>query len=236
MKADFFRKDFLQNLSPDYLEAVVQLCAEFDQFASEASMPDGNYDSGYYQDFIEIAAIFESFAAFKGEHIEFPEFGSNKESNMGVVTNVIYRLSEATHRELTERTTQSTWKQKTNEYKALFNAEPVYEFSTDDYNRVQDIVDELRKMISASNLITPDHKRRLLRRLEAMQSELHKKTSDIDRFWGFVAEAGIVARKFGEDLKPITERVEELGKIVIAVVMAKEGIQALPDITKLLKK
>ena len=68
-----------------------------------------------------------------------------------------------------------------------------------------------------------------------MQSEIHKKSSDIDRFWGFVAEAGIVTRKFGEDMKPISDRVTELGKIVIAVIMSKEGIQALPDITKLLE-
>jgi hypothetical protein len=61
-----------------------------------------------------------------------------------------------------------------------------------------------------------------------------KDTSDIDRFWGFIAEAGIVARKFGEDLKPISDRATELGRIVIAVVMAKEGVKSLPDITKLL--
>ena len=67
-----------------------------------------------------------------------------------------------------------------------------------------------------------------------MQNEIHKKTSDIDRFWGFVAEAGIVARKFGEDLKPISDRVTELGKIVVAVIMSHEGIKALPEISKLL--
>ena len=36
-------------------------------------------------------------------------------------------------------------------------------------------------------------------------------------------------------MKPISDRVTELGKIVIAVIMSKEGIQALPDITKLLE-
>jgi hypothetical protein len=67
-----------------------------------------------------------------------------------------------------------------------------------------------------------------------MQRELHKNATDIDRFWSFIAETGIVARKFGEDLKPITDRAMEVGRIVFAVVMAKEGIKALPEITKLL--
>jgi hypothetical protein len=90
-------------------------------------------------------------------------------------------------------------------------------------------------LIQKAVLIPKQHKERLLKRLEAMQKELHKSTSNIDRFWGFVAEAGIVARKFGEDLKPINDRVTELGRIVIAVIMAKEGIQALPEIVKILQ-
>ena len=37
-------------------------------------------------------------------------------------------------------------------------------------------------------------------------------------------------RKFGEDLAPISERVLELGGIVINVIFAKEGIKALPEV------
>jgi len=70
--------------------------------------------------------------------------------------------------------------------------------------------------------------------LEAMQGELHKKTSDIDRFWGFIGEVGINIRKFGENMRPISERVQELGKIVIAVIYAKEGIPLPPEVSKFL--
>ena len=110
----------------------------------------------------------------------------------------------------------------------------MYEFSDQDYSRVQVLINELRDEINKSSLITEDHKRRLLKRLEAMQVELHKKTSDIDRFWGFIGEAGITIRKFGEDMQPITNRVQELGRIVIAVIFAKEGIKALPEVSQIL--
>jgi hypothetical protein len=66
-----------------------------------------------------------------------------------------------------------------------------------------------------------------------MHAELHKKTSDIDRFWGFIGEAGIAMRKFGDDLAPISERILELGGIVITVIFAKEGIQALPEVSQI---
>lgn len=69
-----------------------------------------------------------------------------------------------------------------------------------------------------------------------MQVELHQTNSDIDRFWGFIGEVGVAVRKFGEDLKPISERAQELSKLVITAVMMREGITALPMIVKLLEK
>ena len=73
-----------------------------------------------------------------------------------------------------------------------------------------------------------------MRRLEAMHGELRRKTNDIDRFWGFIGEAGIAMRKFGEDLSPISERVLELGGLVVGVIFAKEGIKALPEVSQIL--
>jgi hypothetical protein len=67
-----------------------------------------------------------------------------------------------------------------------------------------------------------------------MRGELYRKTSDIDRFWGFLGEAGIAMRKFGDDLAPISQRVLELGSIVIGVIFAKEGIRALPEVSQIL--
>ena len=42
-----------------------------------------------------------------------------------------------------------------------------------------------------SEVLESDHKQRLLAKLETLQSELHKKVSNLDRFIGFMSEAGI---------------------------------------------
>ncbi len=47
-----------------------------------------------------------------------------------------------------------------------------------------------------------------------MQSELHKKISDVDRYWGLVAEAGVVLGKLSKDSKPIVARIKELAEII----------------------
>jgi len=99
---------------------------------------------------------------------------------------------------------------------------------------VHELANELRDLIRDSSLIGEDHRRRLLRRLEAMQAELRKKTNDIDRFWGFLGEAAITMRKFGEDLQPVSQRVFELSRIIMNVILGKEGIKALPELSQML--
>lgn len=88
-----------------------------------------------------------------------------------------------------------------------------YEFTDGDLKRIQQIINELREQISKSDLFEADHRRRLLRRLEALQSEMHKKMSDIDRIWGLVGDAGVAIGKFGTDAKPFVDRIRELSQI-----------------------
>jgi hypothetical protein len=88
-----------------------------------------------------------------------------------------------------------------------------YEFSAGDLSRIQVLINELREEITASDLFENGHKQRLLRRLEVMQSEMHKKMGDVDRIWGLIGDAGIVIGKFGKDAKPMVDRIKEMTKI-----------------------
>jgi hypothetical protein len=69
-------------------------------------------------------------------------------------------------------------------------------------------------LIFGSEVIEDNHKQHLLKRLERLQSELHKKMSDLDRFLGFVGDAGVVMGKFGKDAKPLTDRIKDIMNIV----------------------
>lgn len=99
-----------------------------------------------------------------------------------------------------------------------------YVFSDDDFSTIQKLINEMRDIITSSDIITANHKRRLLERLERMQRELHKTTSDLDRFWGFIGEAGIAIGKFGNDIKPLVDRIHELAKIVWKTITLKETL------------
>ena len=73
-------------------------------------------------------------------------------------------------------------------------------------------------MISATDEIAPDHKQRLLKKLEKFQSEFHKKVSDVDRFGGFLLEVSAAIGQAGENVKPVVDRIRELVGIIWPVM------------------
>ena len=89
-----------------------------------------------------------------------------------------------------------------------------YEFSQGDLMRVQVLLNELRDQIANATQLDKEHQQRLLHRLEKLQAEIHKKVSDLDRFWGLVGDAGVVLGKLGRDAKPIVDRIHEIAAIV----------------------
>lgn len=101
-----------------------------------------------------------------------------------------------------------------NKKKTILERGFYYEFTEGDLKRIQDIINELREKIRASELFEEKHKTRLLSKLERLQSELHKRMSDVDRFWGLVGDAGVVIGKFGKDAKPFVDRIKEISDIV----------------------
>lgn len=100
-----------------------------------------------------------------------------------------------------------------------------YEFTDGDLKRIQQLLNELREMVSASTELDDSHKQRLLRRLEKMQSELHKKMSDIGRFYELMGDAGVALGKLGTDAKPIVDRIKELAGIAWKTQARAEQLQ-----------
>jgi len=99
-------------------------------------------------------------------------------------------------------------------YESMFKSSFAYEFSQGDLDRIQVLINELRSHITESKSLEADHKQRLLKKLEKLQNEVHKRMSDLDKFWGLIGDAGVVLGKLGKDAKPIVDRVREVGEIV----------------------
>jgi len=98
-------------------------------------------------------------------------------------------------------------------YGSFFDRQAPYEFVESDLTRVQQLITELRELIAKTNELEEGHKERLLMRLEALQREMHRRMSSLDRCWGFIIEAGLVLGQFGENVKPLTDRIVEMAKV-----------------------
>ncbi|KIY38013.1 hypothetical protein TZ03_24830 [Pseudomonas sp. 10-1B] len=99
-----------------------------------------------------------------------------------------------------------------------------YEFTEGDVNRIQVLINELRTLISDNTELEDQHKRRLLKRLEKLQSEMHKKMSDLDHFYGLTVEGSVMLKKVGGNLKPIVDRISEITKITWATQSRAEDL------------
>lgn len=88
-----------------------------------------------------------------------------------------------------------------------------YDFTEADIHRVQNLINELRGLLTADSSLDEGHKRRLLSRLEALQKELHKRVSDLSHFYNLMGDAGVALGKLGKDAKPFVDRIREIVQI-----------------------
>lgn len=107
----------------------------------------------------------------------------------------------------------SLQRQFENRFKKIIKGGFGYDFSEADVSRVQTLIDELRKLLTADNSLDDDHKRRLLFRLEKLQKELHKRVSDLSNFYNLMGDAGVALGKLGKDAKPLVDRITEILQI-----------------------
>ena len=121
-------------------------------------------------------------------------------------------------------------------YKSIVSNGFVYEFSQGDLDAVQERVNELRSLITAVKGLEKEHQQRLLRRLEKLQGELHKKVSDLDKFWGLIGDAGVVMGKLGNDAKPIVDRMREIADIVWRTQSRAEELPSGTELPRLENK
>ncbi|MBL4586070.1 MAG: hypothetical protein JKX84_03300 [Flavobacteriales bacterium] len=169
---------------------------------------------------VDFHFLLEAYCARNGFSILQVKLGTNKTNNVQFVETVFDDLQK----KLETRKTISFVDQSQERLKLLFDNVFCYEFTEGDLGKIQELVNELREIISASELFTADHQQRILRRLEKLQGELHKKVSDLDRFWGLIGDAGVVIGKFGNDAKPIVDRIKEIADIVWRTQSHSEGL------------
>ena len=202
-----FTEEFLRSLSGDPILDMQRIC---EQILSE--IPTKKYSSRdeQYIELLDATGLFLLLVEVHKLDFHLPNLTSDIGSNINLLMD-FYRTIK---RKIDVDASTLIIARAKVKYSILTETIFVYEFSDGDLKRIQQLINELRDIISESKEIGDDHKRRLLKKLEKLQSELHKKMSDLDRFWGILGEAGVILYNLGVNAKPMIDRIREIIYIV----------------------
>lgn len=203
------RQEFLEAFETygnDYLNVAKQICritlGEIDH--EQPGFTDENIETMIEADTV-LDTIFTNWDAAPVNYVKT----SSPNSKMAAIYNAIQKLTSDIEK-IEAKEQQSI---VASQVLMAMGKQFHYEFSQGDIERVQQLVNELRNWLVQCGDITEEHRQRILRRLERLQAEIHKKTSDLDRLWGLIGDAGVALGKFGKEAKPFVDRIRELTQI-----------------------
>jgi hypothetical protein len=204
-----FDDKFLQSLPDDRYAALLMICQHSREWLEELDTREGLAD-------IDTAKAVELLAALTEMQSRLPDVEYKlpaPEVPGRELIRALIPIVDLLHRRAQAEMQKHGFAQVRRALSAMLPKGYALEFTDGDIQRIQDLINELRDHISKSRDFAEDHKQRLLRRLERLQGEVHKRMSDADRIFGLIGDAGVAIGKFGKNAKPIVDRIRELAEI-----------------------
>ncbi|MCF6331443.1 MAG: hypothetical protein L3I99_07885 [Sulfurimonas sp.] len=99
-------------------------------------------------------------------------------------------------------------------YENIF-AKKIYTFTEEEHETIQTKINDLRDKILKSTEIDKKHRERVLKKLEEMQKELHKKMANLDKFLGGMVSVGHALGLTAKEAKPFTDDVKDILNITL---------------------
>lgn len=90
---------------------------------------------------------------------------------------------------------------------------PHFSLPPDEAKRISVLCEQMRKIVFSSTQIDHAHKVRLLNRISAIEAETQKGRGLFDVVRGGINDLGETLGKFGSDIKPLTDRMQEVVSI-----------------------
>jgi hypothetical protein len=210
--AMYFDDEFLKSLPDDWTYAVEKIAEKFKDVFPKYDLSDDKY---YYivQEAQLLLTVFCQKKLPKRRY-NVPNLTGTRKANVQNVSKFIEKLFTDSQKHIKQQVDAKKQDHYKNVFEIAFGDVFHFEFTEGDLERIQQLINELRDLISKTKKLKQKHKQRLLSKLEKLQSEFHKKVTDLDRVWGFLIEASIVLGQAGENIKPMVDRIRELVSIV----------------------
>ena len=90
---------------------------------------------------------------------------------------------------------------------------PQFSLEEKEKERVLKLSEDMRKIVFSSSIFDEPHKRRLLNRIAAIETEVHQKNGRLDVVLAGVVDVGDALGKFGKKVEPLTKRMKEVADL-----------------------
>ena len=206
-----FGDEFLASLHDDPLAGTQQICRRIDALLEECSH-ESDWSQYVYDGLLEAYSLLVEMIDVQLIHVQavIPTLEGIASKDCPLIMDFLRALDSS----IRSQSSKLQEEKLRGKFRLVLGSAFAYEFSQGDLDKVQGLINELRDQLSNTDGLEDEHRQRLLRRLEKLQTELHKKVSDLDRFWGLIGDAGVVAGKLGKDAKPLVDRIREIAEIV----------------------
>ncbi|OPK11867.1 hypothetical protein [Pseudomonas sp. VI4.1] len=208
----------IENIQVEPLKTAIAACEYVDQLIGERC----DFGPFEHEILMEAYALVSEMA--EARLIEFSTVLDDVEvhhvSSCMAIANFLWGVSYELEQQQAAQTLASMKRQFANIISSSFT----YEFTESDVARIQTLLGELWQLLCDNDELEEQHKRRLLKRIESLQSEIRMKMSDLDHFYGLTVEGSVMRKKVGGNLKPIVDRIMEITKITWATQSRAEDL------------
>jgi len=213
-----FTTDRLAKIPEDPTQGLLYIC----RFFSEVDHENHQTQVGEDADYIEFYVLLRAYCKARSYTYQFEELPLNTPHITSFVRNAFARIGEDAKKASQQRVAQSFDQY----FSGHFSGTLHFELSEGDVSEIQRLTNELRGRIIQTLILEEKHKQRILKRLEAMQMEIHKRQSNLDQVTGTMCEVLAVIKKAGESAEPWTRIVRN----ILVIAWASQGrVYELPS-------
>jgi len=216
-----YTDEFIENLPKDPKLGIYEICNHYTDKIKK--LGSTNNSTGHSIEFI----------ALMNEYLTINELNNIKQNlnkidryDNSIVYGFANRLKEELKKHKIKIETDDSIKKSSERFSSKLRNTFKYTLKDEEINTIQNVLNTLREMINTSEDFEDEHRRRLLKRINELQTELNKEMSTFDHFWGLVIESGVAIGKFGKEAKPFVKLLKELKEVVWG---AQARAESLPD-------
>jgi hypothetical protein len=219
MKTSIYSDDFLAGLPREIPLAGKSLCDAFEIYLQTLN---GQFER-HYEEIAEAYFLLKTFSKQRELPFDvFPTLTGSKKEDVQAIIKSFTEAKEFFDNSSTAYKLSVLEKASEQRFASFFGEGFYYTFSEDNLKTIKDSLKKCQDIIVEIGDIKPSYQHRLIDRIEQLKKSLTYKVTNIDAFWGLLADIKVLAKKYKESFGPVLAEFQVLENIFWKVVVDTE--------------